>query len=56
MHLLGEQETQHEVRRWTNTVQDLQAIAAQLDQMSDEGGQAGKLRIRLWDRDQGQGL
>ena len=56
MDVLAEEETHVQVQTWTNTVQDLRAIAAQLDQLSDEGGQAGKLRIRLWDRDQGHGL
>ena len=41
---------------WRSLEQDLQALAAQLDQVSEESGGRGTVRIRLWERDQGLGL
>jgi len=41
---------------WRSLEQDFQALAAQLDQFSEESGGRGTVRIRLWERDQGLGL
>jgi hypothetical protein len=37
-------------------VQDLEALAAQLDALSNEAGGRGTGRVRLWDREQGVGF
>jgi MobA/MobL family protein len=41
---------------WTSLEHDLQALARQLDALREEEGGTGRVRVRLWDREQGLGL
>jgi hypothetical protein len=45
-----------QARTWTSLEEDLQALARQLDALSEERGGSGHVRIRLWEREQGLGL
>src|SRR5262249_44826155 len=45
-----------QVQAWQRLDDSLQDLARQLDDLSEERGGSGHVRIRLWEREQGLGL
>jgi MobA/MobL family protein len=41
---------------WPNLAQDLEALARQLDELSEEEGGTGRVRVQLWDRERDSGM
>jgi hypothetical protein len=52
---LSAQRIQEHTGAWRSLEQDLQTLAAQLDQLREESGGRGTVRLRLWEREQGLG-
>jgi hypothetical protein len=51
-----EQQARERAHAWQSVEQELQTLAQQLDALHEREGGTGAVRIRLWDREHGQGL
>jgi hypothetical protein len=45
-----------QAQAWPNLAQDLEALARQLDALSEEEGGPGRVRVQLWDRERDSGM
>ena len=54
--LLRESRVEPSRQGWHSLEADVQALARQLDALSETDGSPGHLRVRLWERDLGRGL
>src|SRR5207253_277571 len=43
-----------QLQAWPNLAQDLEALARQLDALSEEEGGTGRVRVQLWERERDQ--